>query len=460
MAEQVPLTQHFAQFVANTEFSSISQKGLDNSKLFFLDILGAALASLSYPVGRIALNYCRRVGGSPDVTVWGTSVRSSLPMGAFTNGLLAHGIDFDDWEAILHSGHPSCMVIAPALAVGEANGVSGKEVLKAYAIGVEVYTRIASGAPNIRRRGFHGTPIFGTMGATAAAASLLQLNTDKVKMAFGIAASGASGIMRQHGTMCKPYHAGNAARNGVEAALLAESGFTSDEAIFENPLGFCDTLFGPGNCDYKKMIEKLASPFFIESPGLSFKPYPFSTPQFLAAECILHLVNNNNIKFDDVNKVELRVPQTRYEHHYIAKVKSGLQAKFAINYVTAIGVLEGKFEKESFSDEKINDRRVLEALGKLNVIVDPNISGEYEKEVCPITVELKNGKRFSHTTNVPKGHPDNPVGEAEVLVKFRDNVKQILSTDRAEQVISKVKGLDSLKNVSELTSLLTPDKQA
>ncbi|MBI2987019.1 MAG: MmgE/PrpD family protein [Deltaproteobacteria bacterium] len=450
----VPLTLRLSEFVANSIKVEISAKAARNAKLFFLDTIGAAMASLSYPVGKIALEYCEEVGGVPKAAVWGSSLKTSLPMAAFTNALLAHGIDFDDWEAILHSGHPSCMIVAPALAVGEALDASGKDVIKAYVTGVEIYNRIASGAPNIRKRGFHGTPVFGSMGAVAAAASLLRIDVKQIEMAFGIAASGVSGIQRQHGSMCKPYHAGNAARNGVEAALLARFGFTSSEAIFESPMGFCDTLFGKGNCNYQKMIEGLGDPYYIESPGLSFKPYPFSTPQYLAADAILHLVNHSSIKYEDVNKVELRVSQGRYDHHFIPEPKSGLQAKFSINYVTAIGILEGKFEKESFADEKVRDPKVREALSKVEVIIDPNVSQAYTEETCPMTVILKNGKRLAHTTKVPRGHPENPVTEEEVLQKFRGNVSHVLPDEKREKLIAVVTKLDELATVRTLTELL------
>ncbi len=146
------------------------------------------------------------------------------------------------------------MIVGAALPLAEHIGATGKDLLKAYVLGIEVICKIAANAPNVQDRGFHSTPVFGSLGATVACASLLKLPIDKIKAALGVAASGAGGIHRQQGSMVKPFHAGNSARNGAEAALLASKGFTADAAIFEAPRGFCDTFFGPESCDYEKMV--------------------------------------------------------------------------------------------------------------------------------------------------------------------------------------------------------------
>jgi 2-methylcitrate dehydratase PrpD len=289
MAKPPPVTDTLARFVAETDFPTIPEKVLTNAKMHILDTLGAALVAATTDTAAIAFDYCKRLGHSDESTIWGTNQKSSAPMAAFVNGLLGHAIDFDDWDAFIHAGHPTCMVAAAALSLGEVIGSSGKDLLKAYALGIEILTKIAANAPNVQDRGFHSTPVLGSIGATVACASLMRFGPEKIKAALGIAASGAGGIHRQQGSMVKPFHAANAARNGVEAVLLAEKGFTADAAIIEAPRGFCDTFFGPGTCDYEKMITDLGQPYFLESPGLGLKLHPCSAPQFLAADAALHL---------------------------------------------------------------------------------------------------------------------------------------------------------------------------
>lgn len=453
MATPPPVTDTLARFVTETEFSTISEQTRANARMHILDALGVALAGVDQPAAHIALDYCKSIGAATEASIWGTNMRASVSTAAFANGLLAHALDYDDWDAFIHVGHPTSMIAGAALPLAESIGASGQDILKAYILGIEVICKIAANAPNVQDRGFHSTPVFGSLGAAVACASLLKLDAGKVKAALGVAASAAGGIHRQQGSMVKPFHAGNAARNGADAALLARAGFTADAAILEAPRGFCDTFFGPGACNYGKMIENIGRPYFLESPGLGLKWHPCSAPQFLAADAALHLKREHDIRYQDVAKMEVNIPPLRYARHYAPEVKTGLRGKFAINYVVALCILDGKLELATFTDEKVNQPQVQEALGKVQVICDETIPepGPY----CPVTVELKNGTRLSYTAKRAKGHPQNPMTESEVLDKFRGNAKLAVSEKRAQELITAVKDIENLDNVKSLAHLLT-----
>ena len=452
MATPAPVTETLARFVADADFSTIPEQTRVTAKLHILDTFGVALAGVDQPVAKIALDYCAKLGASREASIWGTPQKASASTAAFANGLLAHALDFDDWDAFIHAGHPTSMLIGAALSLGEHIGASGKELLKAYVLGIEVICKLAANCPNVQDRGFHSTPVWGSLGATVACASLLKLDFAQVQFALGVAASAAGGIHRQQGSMVKPFHAGNAARNGAEAALLAAAGFTADAAILEATRGFCDTFFGPGKCDYEKMIENIGQPYFLQSPGLGLKWHPCSAPQFLAADAALHLKHEHRINFADVARIEVSIPPLRYARHYAAEVKTGLRGKFAINYVVALCVLDGKLELATFTDEKVNQPQVQEAFSKVQVICDESIPepGPY----CPVTVELKNGTRHSYTAKTAKGDPRNPMTDAEVTEKFRSNVKTAVSEKRAEALIEAVNRLESVDKVTSIAGLL------
>lgn len=452
MATPPPVTDTLARFVAETSFSSISDKTLINAKMHILDTLGVALAGVATPVAEIAIDYCKGLGVSHEASIWGTIEKASVSTAAFANGLLSHALDYDDWDAFIHVGHPSSMIVGAALPLAENIGASGKDFLKAYVVGMEVICKISANAPNVQERGFHSTPIFGSLGATVACASLLQLDVDKIKASLGVAASGCGGIHRQQGSMVKPFHAGNSARNGAEAALLASKGFTADPAIFEAPRGFCDTFFGPDTCDYDKMISNIGRPYFLEDPGIGLKWHPCSAPQFLAADAALHLKHENKINFADVAKMEVSIPPKRYQRHYAAEVKTGLRGKFAINYVVALCFLDGKLEIATFTDEKANRPEVQDAFSKVKVIVDESIPepGPY----CPVSVELKNGTRYRYTAQIAKGDPRNPMTESEVTQKFRGNAQLAIAKQQADAVIEAVTQLQTVDNVRTLVERL------
>src|SRR3989337_3076155 len=194
MATPPPVTDPLARFVSDTDYSTISETTVANAKMHILDTFGTALAGVATATASIALAYCRRVGPSDEASIWGTGVKSSAPMAAFANGLLGHAIDFDDWDAFIHAGHPSCMVVGAALSLGEVTGSSGEDFLKAYVLGIEVLTKISAAGPNLQDRGFHSTPVLGGLGAAVGCASLLRLDPSKIKAALGVAASRCSGI--------------------------------------------------------------------------------------------------------------------------------------------------------------------------------------------------------------------------------------------------------------------------
>ena len=448
----LPVTDILARFAAETGYSTISQIALSSAKLHMLDSLGAALAAVRTPIATIAFDYCKLMGDSSAASIWGTDRHASAPMAAFTNGLLAHALDFDDWDAYRRAGHPTSMITASVLALAESRGATGRELLKAYILGIEILTHIASGTPDLHKRGFHSTPVWGSIGSVIAAAVLLRLGPEKIKAALGIAASGAAGIQRQQGSMVKPFHAGNAARNGVEAALLAERGFTADSAIIEAPRGFCDTFFGAGTCDYEKMVQDLGSPYFLEAPGLGLKMHPCSAPQFLAADGALLLKRQHDIRIADVAKITVSIPPHRYERHYHPEIKTGLRGKFAVNYVVALCLLDGKLENDSFTDAKANDPAVQAALKAVQVNVDEAIPepGTY----CPVTVELRDGRRFSHTATIAKGHPENPLTHDEVIAKFRNNAQASISPEQAHRLTGAMDKLEEVQDVCELVNLL------
>jgi 2-methylcitrate dehydratase PrpD len=162
----------------------------------------------------------------------------------------------------------------------------------------------------------------------------------------------------------------------------------------------------------------------------------------------------NDFQFADVAKIEVSIPPERYKRHYHAEVKTGLRGKFAINYVVAMAILDGKLEIATFTDEKVNEPSSQEALRKVEVIIDDSIPepGPY----CPVTVQLKNGERLSHTASIAKGDPRNPMTEEEVLEKFRSNARSVISEKQCEELLATMKALEALGNVRKVVDLLMP----
>ncbi|HEU5463248.1 MAG TPA: MmgE/PrpD family protein, partial [Candidatus Binatia bacterium] len=160
-----PVTETLAQFVVTTSLESISEAARARAKLHMLDTLGVALAAIEDPAAKIALDYCGKLGSSSQASIWGTRQRASASTAALANGLLAHALDFDDWDAFIRLGHPTSVLLGAALPLAESIEASGGELLRGYVLGVEVIARLAANCPNVQERGFHSTPVWGSLGA-------------------------------------------------------------------------------------------------------------------------------------------------------------------------------------------------------------------------------------------------------------------------------------------------------
>ncbi|MDP2951941.1 MAG: MmgE/PrpD family protein, partial [Chloroflexota bacterium] len=304
-------TERLACFLVETGYNNLPQEVVRVAKRAFLDGMGVALAGSQEEAGRIIAHHVKEQGGAKECRVLGNRWRVPAPAAALANGIMAHALDYDDyapgWVA-----HPTAAILPAVLALGERGHISGKEALEAYVLGFEVGARAGYGAGRRHyEAGFHSTATLGTLGAAAASAKLLRLSIPETRMALGIAASEAAGLRQNFGSMTKPFHAGNAARGGVTAALLAQQGFTASEDILDGPQGFVHVLAGEGH--FEKMLDGLGETFDILSPGLEMKPYPCCRGTHRCLDAMFALLKERPFSPDEVEAVECRtsdiVPQ-------------------------------------------------------------------------------------------------------------------------------------------------------
>ena len=218
------VTERMAEFIVETKWADFPALVIERAKKAVVDTVGVTLAGAGEPVGRIVADFAQKMGGAPEATIIGVNARAAAPMAALANGAMGHALDFDDSSYLLN-GHPSVGVLPAVLAQGEVQGASGREVLEAFIIGYEISTKLGEGMnPEHYGAGWHATCTLGTMGAAAAAAHLRGLDVETTRHTLGCAASHASGVHANFGTMTKPLHAGLAPEAGLRAAALAARG--------------------------------------------------------------------------------------------------------------------------------------------------------------------------------------------------------------------------------------------
>jgi 2-methylcitrate dehydratase PrpD len=458
------LTDYVARFIVDTRAVDIPAAVMHLGKRSILDGIGLALAGAAADSGRIVRRHlqslgCDSRGGS---TVIGTVLRLPPRFAAFANGVAIHADDYDDTQLAVARDrvyglltHPTAPALPPVLALGERAGRSGRDVLTAYQVAVEVETKIAEAIdPRHYQDGFHSTATIGAIGAAAGAARALALDHEQTRRALAIAASQAGGLRENFGTMMKPFHAGRASESGVVAAQFAQLGFTATPIILEAGRGFFKAA--GGGYDAAAIAGKLGRPWTFESPGVSIKPHPSGSLSHPGMGLMLDLIREHGIDAREVERVSVGVNRQNVNALIHNRPVNELQAKFSMPFCMAILLLRRKAGLAEFTDEVVNRRDVKAMIEKIDYGVHPEADAAgYEKMTTIIDIRLSGGRTVSGRADFGKGSPVNPMSDEELADKFRECAAWGgLAPARAERVIELVFDLQKLKNVRDLMKLL------
>jgi 2-methylcitrate dehydratase PrpD len=463
-AQPGSLTTYVAGFIATTRYQDLPADVLRLGKKSILDGLGLALAGSVAKSGRLLRRHLQGLGCSGGASsIIGTPLRVPPRFAAFANGTAIHADDYDDTQLAVAKDrvyglltHPTAPALPAVLAVAERDRRSGKDLLTAYHVGVEVECKIAEAInPRHYQHGFHTTATIGTFGAAAGLANLLTLPAEGAGVALGIAGSLSAGLRENFGTMMKPLHAGRAAESGVLAAELASLGFTATPYILEAPRGFFHAA--GGGYDEGAIRGKLGHPWTFMNPGVSIKPHPSGSLTHPGMTLMLSLIRQHNIRPDQVQSVKVGTNQNMPNALIHHRPRTELQAKFSMEFCMAILLLDRKAGLAEFTDEVVNRPDVQAMIQKVDFGVHPEAEAAgYDKMTTILEITLTDGRRISGRADFGKGSPANPMSYEEVADKFRECAGfSRWPKDRAERVIELVQGLEELRDVRELTALLS-----
>ena len=456
------LTQEVASYVARTRFRDIPEAVVQRARGFILDGLGVALAGSTDECSRIVQGHIRQAAGRGESSILGTALSAPAPKAALANGVAGHAMDYDDTQLSTSKEavyglltHPTTPVLAAVFAIGEQEKISGEEFVLAYLVGVEVECRIADAInPRHYQSGFHSTATMGGLGAAMAVGKILRLGEEPLIRTLGIAASMASGLRENFGTMTKPLHAGRAAENGVNAALLARDGFTAAGNILEARRGFFNAM--AGGYDESKISGRLGAPYFIQEPGISIKPYPSGSLSHPAQDLILDLVREHDLKASDIERIDVGTNSNVPNALIYPMPKNALEAKFSIPFCMAIAVLERKAGIAQFQDRKVRDKKIIALMKRVSLYVDDELEKlGYDQVRSRIRIALKNGRMIEGRYDVARGHPEKPMSWTELGDKFRDCAALVLADRNAENIVALVARVEELKSLSGLIHALT-----
>ncbi|MGW4796149.1 MmgE/PrpD family protein [Nonomuraea sp. NPDC004297] len=466
MAEPT-LAARLAGFAAETTYDTLPDDVVDSVRKRVLDIVGLCVAAHRLPTSQAILDYVRDQGGRPQARVVGGGPRVPAALAALANGVLAHSLDYDDTHlpSVLH---PSAPVVPAALAAAELAGASGRDTIRAIAVGLEVCVRLGmagydpeAGNSTFFEHGQHATSICGTMGGAVAAALLLGQSRDGVLDVLGVAASTASGIIegnRTGGTV-KRLHCGWAAHSAVTAADLVRRGFTGPPTVLEGRFGFFEA-FLHGRYAAAEITEGLGSAWSV--PGIFFKPYPANHFTHAAIDAAIGL-REQGLDPARVERLTLGVPapviRTIGQPIEAKRApETGYQAQFSGPYAVAAGLLGGGglgVGLADFTDDLARDPLRRELMAKVDVVPDERATKIFPHQF-PAVLRARDldGREWSQEVLVNRGGPGRPLSAAELALKFRDNAAGRLSESTAGAVAALAGRLEDLDDVGELLALV------
>ena len=458
------LTNYLGTFVTQTKYKEIPADVIELGKKSILDGLGLALAGSRAESGSISRKYVEQAGVcSGKATIIGSAQRTSPRFAALLNGISIHADDFDDTQLAAARDrvygllmHPTVPVLPAIFALAEQRAVSGKEWMLAYHVGAEVECKIAEAiSPRHYQDGFHTTGTCGPFGSAAACAKLLKFDLLKTLNTFGLAASQSGGLRENFGTMTKPFQAGRAAESGLVSAELVGLGWTAAEQILEADRGFFHA--SGGSYDPSAIVDRLGKPWTFAAPGVSLKPYPSGSLTHPAMTELARLIEAHNIQAAQVEKIDIGANHNMTTTLLRHQPKTGLQAKFSMEFCLAILLLERKAGLSQFSDKVVQRSDVQEIIGKINFYVDPEAeSAGFDKMTSILKVHLRDGRMITGRADFAKGSPSNPMSFDETATKFR-GCAEFAEWPKAktEQIIAFTKALELAPDMSGLSPLLS-----
>ena len=448
------VTKILAQFVVDSRYADIPAKIRHEATRSVLNWLGCAVGGSHHPTIDIALSALAPFSGPAQASVLGRSERLDIMHAALINGISSHVFDFDDTH-LKTVIHPSGPVASALLALAELRPMSGADFLHAFILGVEVECRIGNAVyPSHYDVGWHITGTTGVFGAAAAVGRMLGLDVQQMTWALGIAATQAAGLREMFGTMCKAFHPGRAAQNGMTAAHLAAKNFTSSTQAIEAPRGFAHVLATARNFD--EITGGLGQSWEIALN--TYKPFACGIVIHPTIDGCVQLRNEHKLAAAEIAGVALKVHPLVLELTGKKTPRSGLEGKFSVYHSAAVAIIHGEGGETVYSDECVRDPQVVELRDKVSAEVDQ----EMHEDAARITIKLKDGGVLEKHVEHSIGSLYRPMSDDDLEAKFRGLAADILPAGDTDALIKLCWSVEKLKDAGEIARAAVPrsDKHA
>jgi 2-methylcitrate dehydratase PrpD len=450
-ADAKRLSEVIADFVTGFDLKTVSPVVIDRARVGITDTVGVMLAGSRQDVSHILCDMVRLEGAAPAASVVGQSLRTSPQLAALANGVAAHAMDYD---FTFVAGQAASAVLPAILPVAETTGATPAEIMAAFIVGCEVAARV--GRANFTASsigGWHTTGVVGVIAAAAASARLLKVPAAQIPDVIGISASLASGLSVNFGTMSKPLHSGNAARNGVLAALLGGHGFTAQPHALEGHSGYFE--------DFGRTLEVTYAPFKdlgrsydLEVMGYDLKAYPCGGLAHTAIEAALALRERLTPRLSDITSIHCSVTRNAGQRAGTQYPQSIENAKFSLSYMVAYSLVHGAPMIAAFTEEAIRDDKVKALAKTVSATVDPSLGPGTRQSPAILKVTLSDGQTFEQRVDDQTGSIKKPMTQAQVEAKFLDCAAQSVNADVAGKILAALNALPARPSFADVWPLL------
>jgi 2-methylcitrate dehydratase PrpD len=439
-----PVTCTLAEYIVNHPSRGWGEDVDHEAHRTFMNWLGCAVGAAHHEAAVAALHAVQVLKPSEQATILGRSERVDIASAALINGITSHTFDFDDThlKTIIHPAGPVCSAV---LALAELTGASGRQVIDAIVIGIDVSCRIGNMVyPHHYDRGWHITGTTGGFGAAAACARLLGLDVEQTTMALGIAASQPVGLREQFGTMTKPFHPGGAAKAGLMSALLAREGFTASKRAIEAPRGFAQVL--STKFDWNEITGELGKRFEISFN--TYKPFACGIVIHPSIDACVQL-RDKGVTPQNLARIDLRVHSLVLELTGKKEPADGLQGKFSVYHGCAAGLIFGRASEDEYADDIVNRPDVVDVRRKVVATVDDSIDEASVDAVATLT----DGRTVHVHVEHAIGSLQRPMSDADLEAKFSGMSDAILGAGQTRKLIDACWNLGKAADVRALTAL-------
>ena len=450
------LAEKLADYVHSANYDVVPENVIRETKKRIIDSLGCGIGAFNEEPVKISRKVVEAARDSQGSTLFGTRKKTTPDLAAFVNGIMVRYFDYNDTYLSKEPAHPSDN-IGPCFSVAESERATGKDLLLSIVLAYEIQCRLCDAA-DIRHRGWDHV-CYGLPSTALAASKLMDLDTEKMTQAVNLALNSHI-TMRQvragELSMWKGCSFANAARNGVFSALLAQEGMTGPSPIFEGEMGFFKQVSGPFEMNIDDFGGRSGS-FKIAETYLKFFPAEIhsQTSIWAALETRKEIENPEDIVSVDIASHEAGYTILGKDPEKWNPLTKET-ADHSLPYIVGMALLEGKIDNSTYVERKFRDPKILELLKKITVVEDKTLSSRYPEAVANrVTVKLSSGKVVSKQVDYHKGHPKNPMSDAEVEEKFQRLTRKYLDKNRARRILDAVWNLEKAKDVAKLVHSMT-----